>query len=92
MGAVKSPDIDRRERAMVHGSEASSARECALSPSRLAAIDRLIDHVFWTKLMKSRVFPAGINLPPEALAEFPPEWIQAAKAGKFICPRPTGPS
>jgi len=114
-------DVDRlkarRERAMLHGSEASSARECALSPSRLEDIDRLIDQVFWKKLMKLRMFTkrpvfgscnpvryekiGGWSVPPEALAEFPPEWIEAANAGKFICPdtsdRPpatafTGPS
>jgi hypothetical protein len=99
-------DVDRlqnrRERAMVHGAEAASARACAVEPSRLAQVNRLIDHVAWMRLLRLRSYkpPAGheggragylrfdgfTGVPPEALAEFPPAWIEAAIKGQFVLP------
>ena len=77
-------DVDRlqnrRERAMVHGAEAASARACAVEPSRLAQVNRLIDHVAWMRLLRLRLTA------PEVLAEFPPAWIEAASKGQFVLP------
>jgi hypothetical protein len=62
-------------------------------------IDRLIDHRYWMDLMHLRAWtleetPNGlrkrlngfVGVPPEALAEFPPDWIRAAEAGRWVLP------
>jgi len=68
-------DVDRlrnrRERAMIHSAETPNARACALDRSRLAQIDRLIDHVAWCRMLKTR----------STSAEFPPQWVETVKAG-----------
>jgi hypothetical protein len=89
---------NRRERAMVHSAEMLRVRACAVKQPRLSDIDRLIDHVAWMRLLRLRSYriPAGHEggragylrfdgfngVPPEALAEFPSAWIEAARAGR----------
>jgi hypothetical protein len=60
-------------------------------------VDRAIDHVFWRKLLHLRAWKIESNptrqvldgfegVPVEALEEFPPHWVESARAGAYVLP------
>ena len=66
---------------------------------KLAKIDDMIDYLAWIRLLDLRSYEIGLSdrmeltgdqfagVPPEALAEFPPAWVAAARAGQYVLPR-----